>query len=58
MIYQEGWTVYTSDKWNELYIDWVNNFLTVARFAEYYGTTEEHAEEIIRVGRIYNSRIK
>lgn len=34
-----------------MHADWINNFLTVERFAEYYGMTQEHAEEIIFVGR-------
>ena len=55
MKYQTGWTVYHASKWHEMYLDWVDNFLTVERFAEYYNMTQEHAEEIIRVGRIYNN---
>lgn len=39
------------NKWPELYLDWVNNFLTVGRFAEYYGITVEHANAIIDAGR-------
>ena len=46
-----GWNVYESSRWPELYLDYVNNFLTVERFAEYYGMTQEHAEEIIFTGR-------
>ena len=30
-----------------LYLDWVNNFLTVSKFADYYGITEAHAIAII-----------
>ena len=36
----------------ELYIDWFNNFLTVARFASYYGISEKLAIAIIEEGRI------
>lgn len=50
MVYQEMWKVYLSTKWPELYLDWFNNFLTVEKFAEYYGMTEEHAQEIVTVG--------
>jgi hypothetical protein len=39
-----------------LYIDWVNNFLTVPRFAEYYGLTEEQAHRVINTGRALNHR--
>tara|TARA_R110002167_G_scaffold344109_1_gene553327 strand:- start:45 stop:197 length:153 start_codon:yes stop_codon:yes gene_type:complete len=31
----------------ELYISYVNDFLTVARFAEYYGLDEFKARELI-----------
>lgn len=56
MIYQLSWSVYRLDRYQELYLDYVNNFLTVSRFAEYYGMTEEHAEEIIYVGRKINNK--
>lgn len=35
----------------DLYIDWVNNFLTVERFAQYYGISEELAQMVIDHGR-------
>jgi hypothetical protein len=31
-----------------MYLDWVNNFLTVARFAEYYEMSEEQAIDLIQ----------
>ena len=34
-----------------LYLSWVNDFLTVERFAEYYGISECHAQELIELGR-------
>lgn len=34
-------------RWPELYLDWVNNFLTIEHFAEHYSMTVEHAKEII-----------
>ena len=34
----------------EMYLDYVNNFLTVEKFAEHYGITEEKANEIIEEG--------
>ena len=39
------------DKFTEMYLDWVNNFLTVARFAEHYSISEEKALFIINTGR-------
>tara|TARA_R100000655_G_scaffold1110_1_gene4415 strand:+ start:2519 stop:2656 length:138 start_codon:yes stop_codon:yes gene_type:complete len=38
----------------KMYLDYVNNFLTVTRFAEYYGISETEANEIINLGRIIN----
>lgn len=32
---------------HEAYLDYVNNFLTVERFAEYYGISEELARLLI-----------
>ena len=42
---------YRIDKYPELYLDWVNNFITVERFAEYYGMSVKQAEDIIKIGR-------
>jgi hypothetical protein len=33
------------------YLDWVNNFLTLAVFAEHYGETEKVATDLINRGR-------
>lgn len=40
----------------DLYIDWFRNFLTVPRFAEYYGLTEAQAHRVIKTGRKLNHR--
>ena len=37
-----------------LYLDWRNNFLTLARFAEYYGISEAYASRLIEEGRQLN----
>ena len=42
---------YNKEQKIELYLDWTNNFLTVACFAEYYGITELRAGRIILEGR-------
>lgn len=36
---------------HEMYLDWVNNFLTVACFADHYGMTEQAARELIERNR-------
>lgn len=35
----------------QMYLDWFNNFLTIGRFAEYYGISESYAKSIIDQGR-------
>jgi len=40
----------------KMYLDYVNNFLTVSSFAEWYGLDEEDANIIIDMGRKYNER--
>lgn len=35
----------------DLYLSWVNEFLTVARFAEYYYLEKYEAEQLIDMGR-------
>jgi len=39
-----------------LYLDWFNNFLTVDRFAEYYGLNIGQARRVINIGRALNWR--
>lgn len=43
--------IYDSGDMVGMYLDWFNNFLTVPRFAEYYGITESLANKIIVNGR-------
>ena len=49
---------FTSARWHvaELYRDYANNFLTVRRFAEYYGLDVLRATRIIRVGKYWHNR--
>ena len=35
-----------------LYLDWRNNYLTVAKFAEHNGLTEDEAETLIDLARL------
>jgi hypothetical protein len=39
---------------NLYYIDWLNDFLTVEYFAEYYNITTSYALAVIELGRQYN----
>lgn len=39
-----------------LYLFYFNDFLTIARFAEYHNISEELAEKILRIGRKLNHR--
>ena len=34
----------------EMYRDYVNNFLTIGAFADYYHLTDEQAQTILRIG--------
>jgi hypothetical protein len=38
-----------------IYLDWVNNFLSLDKFADHYGLDEIDAYEIIELGRILNN---
>jgi hypothetical protein len=38
-----------------LYLTWVNDFLTISRFAEYHEMTEAEAATIITMGRRYHN---
>lgn len=39
----------------DMYLDYVNNFLTVEKFAEHYNITENLAKAIINAGKILNN---
>lgn len=39
------------EKLIEVYLDWRNNFLTVGRFAEYYGLYKSEAEMLIALAK-------
>jgi len=38
----------------EIYLDWVNNFLSLDKFAEHYGIDEIDANYLIEIGRKLN----
>ena len=35
----------------ELYLDWYNNYLTVAKFAEHHGLTENQATDLLELAK-------
>ena len=40
----------------DIYLSWVNDFLSVSRFAEYHGISEAHAAALITLARdIFNT---
>jgi hypothetical protein len=46
-------SILTKEQVRTLYLSWVNDFLTVERFAEYYRIEESLAQDIINKGRSY-----
>lgn len=42
---------YSLHVWPEMYADYLNNFLTVEKFAEYYGISLRLANDIVDMGR-------
>ena len=44
------------DQLRAIYLEWVNDFLSVASFAEYHGITDAQAADLIALARdIYNT---
>lgn len=44
------------DQLRAIYLQWVNDFLSVARFAEYHGITDAQAADLITLARdIFNT---
>ena len=39
------------DTLEAVYLDWVNNFISIEKFAEYYGLHEEDARRLILMAR-------
>ena len=43
--------IYLRDTLADLYLDWVNNFLTIERFSEYYCLDEEDAKDLLKLAK-------
>jgi hypothetical protein len=43
--------IYLRDYLADLYLDWVNNFLTIEVFSEYYGLEEDDARKLLEVAK-------
>jgi hypothetical protein len=44
-------TIFLRDYLADLYLDWVNNFLSIERFAEYYGLDEDDAKALLEIAK-------
>jgi hypothetical protein len=42
---------YLRDYLADLYLDWVNNFLTIEVFAEYYGLDDDDARDLLKLAK-------
>jgi hypothetical protein len=40
-----------------MFLDYINNFLTIGRFADYYGLEENEAQALIDAGRIIHNSL-
>jgi hypothetical protein len=43
--------MYLRDYLADLYLDWVNNFLTIEKFSEYYGLDEDDAKALLEIAK-------
>ena len=41
----------TNNEAERMYLDWFNNFLSTARFSEYYGLSMDECENVLDRGR-------
>jgi hypothetical protein len=46
----------TREQLNAVYLDWVNNFISVTKFAEYYGLHNHEAVALIELARAVHNR--
>ena len=49
---------YTKEECHELYLEWLNNYLTDTLFAEHYQLSITEVENILDIGRKENRKIK
>jgi hypothetical protein len=42
---------YLRDYLADIYLEWVNNFLTIERFSEYYGLDEDDARQLLVIAK-------
>ena len=40
----------------EMYLNWANNFLSVPKFADYYGISETKAHKVIKLGKLLHQQ--
>jgi hypothetical protein len=43
--------IYLRDYLADLYLEWVNNFLTIEIFSEYYGLDEDDAKALLEIAK-------
>lgn len=44
--------IYPLHQWPKIYVDYVNNFMTMRTWAEYYGMSPEYAHNVLNAGRL------
>jgi len=44
-------TLTMREQFSEWYLDFVNNFLTLDGFAEYYGISHDQAKQVVELGK-------
>ena len=44
-------TIYLRDYLADVYLDWVNNFLTIERFSEYYGLDDDDSKALLEIAK-------
>jgi len=47
---QRGYKM-TREQLTDIYLDWLNNYVSVARFAEHYGLYEDEAAMLIKLAK-------
>ncbi len=40
----------------DVYLDWMNNFISIPAFADYYGLSEKDAKVVLDLGRKYHEQ--
>jgi len=53
----ENNTFHSDEQCRTLFLEWLNDFLTVGRFAEHHGFTKDYADAVVTYGKYVHKNL-